>query len=146
VNAGFIKTPLTSSLRVQTTNVLNSATVLVDQTNQSATFQPSQGLTTGNLNTIAFIKSAALNKVGDPTAWNISFNTATAIPAGGQVVLTFSPKSIYTISGLNISIIDQTFTSQNYQLEFYNGTMISKITVNGVCGTLGCGRNFAIVL
>jgi len=95
-NAGFINSPLTTSIAIQTNNLINSQTVPIDIIPISISYQPIQTLTPGTLVTIAFSKNASLNVVGEQAQWNVSFTTITAIPAGGLILITFPVKAIYS--------------------------------------------------
>jgi hypothetical protein len=58
--------------------------VPVDMIPAAVTAQPFQPLTPGILTTIQVSKDAALNVVGLPTKWTISFTSVTKIPANGM--------------------------------------------------------------
>ena len=105
LNPGWVTSPLTSSVTIQTINNALTGTPVIDTISSGVQFTPT--LTPGTLTDIVVNKDSTTNKVGDATTYTITFTVVTAVPSGGYVKLTFPSEAVYKASSTEVTCKDR---------------------------------------
>ena len=133
INPGWVTSPLTSSLTIQTINNALSGNPVIDQVTSGVQFSPT--LTPGVLTNIAVVKDSTTNKVGGATSYTISFTLVTVVPTGGQIKFTLPSYAVYKDSSTSVVWKDAASTAKTWTSSVDSNYNIQTITITDACSS-----------